>query len=178
MKDRINILVVEDRKKNLEAAKKYFDSRDDVCVKFVTNFEDGLAEIRNNIYTFGIFDLELPKRDGDCPEKLGLELSNEASKYAINWAIVTSGFFHHGNKDVSFVCYEWNEWKDVKQENEGRIEKIHTLKNNPYTWKKVFEELQEKHKGLNLREATASKERFEKFTGKNYSKTERSEKCL
>ena len=78
MKEKIDILIVEDREENRRAAQKYFDMRNDVHADFATNYDEGMRKLQGGLYGVGIFDLELPRSEDREPEKLGFELAKES----------------------------------------------------------------------------------------------------
>lgn len=132
--EKIEVLIVEDKQENKEAAQKYFKTRNDVKIDFASTFEEGLKKLRQKKHDFGIFDLELPKKEGDEPEKLGFDLAKEAEKLIIPWAVITAGIDHHQCYSA-FVSYFWEEEKAPREITE-------TPKNDPRAWQKVFEKLE------------------------------------
>ena len=100
----LEILVVEDKEENIKAAQDYFKTRQDVHLDVATNYDKGLRKLREGMYAFGIFDLELPRAEGSEPEKLGCELAHEATRYAIYWAIITAGIDHHQCRHLGGVA--------------------------------------------------------------------------
>ena len=182
----LEILVVEDREENRKAALDYFSTISDVIVDFATNYNDGLQKLQNRIYAAAIFDLELPRREGKWnyshlqfntttgkfdlelpvrkeeaqPEKLGFNLADEATKYAVPWAVITSGRGHHLTEDA-FVCYEWEKDRVLHEITE-------IPKTDSRAWKKVYETLIENNP--NVAEEYEAKLRYKKRTGKMYTR--------
>ena len=153
---KLEILIVEDGKENIKAAKQFFDTQRDVKIDFAMNYEQGLKKINNKLYAGALFDLELPKTENAEPEKLGYELAKIAGEYTLPWLIITSGIDHHDNK-ASFTI---NKLSDKKGN-----EIFATPKTDPKAWKIAYERLKE----YPLRELFESRKRYEKFVGKKFS---------
>ena len=162
MEKQLDILIVEDREENRRAAQEYFNMRDDVCVDFATNYNEGMRKLQGGLYGVGIFDLELPRNEEDEPEKLGFELAKEATIYAMPWAVITAGIDHHQCK-AAFVSYSW---EGIKDPNEKLGEITEIPKTDLRSWQRVYETLVTSI--LNTSEIVSARERYKKFVGKSY----------
>jgi len=160
MEKQLEILIVEDREENRIAAKKYFNTQN-VCVDFATSYDEGLQKLQEGLYAVGIFDLELPRKKGDEPEKLGFELAKKATKYAMPWAVITAGTDHHQCK-AAFVSYIW---EGIKDPNEKLGEITEIPKTDLRSWQKVYETLVQNQ---DIDEIVAARKRYKKFVGKPY----------
>jgi response regulator RpfG family c-di-GMP phosphodiesterase len=151
MTDKLEILIIDDMEENRNAAKTALSDKADI--DFATNYEDGLRKMQTKVYAFGIFDLELPRKQGMEPEKLGYNLADEANKQALDHALITAGIDHHQCKSA-FVRYCWDEkiddWlkehgKPTDREYEIKLHGFNEMteipKNSPRAWQKVYEEL-------------------------------------
>lgn len=128
-------LIVEDDKRNVEAAKFCFENYIK-CVKidFTKCFSDGMKLLmkKRKKYNFAIFDLTLPYFIGENAIEIGHELADKATLYLIPWAIITSGIDHH-KCESAFVSYFWND---------GKFHEItETPKNNPKAWQIIYKTL-------------------------------------
>lgn len=134
----LDVLVVDDREENRQAARQYFSTRPGVKLDFAMTYEEGLQKIRGGQYNVGIFDLELPRTEGAEPEKLGFELAREATKYSLlPWAVMTAGIDHH-RCQAAFVSYCWDGIKDPN----SRLKEITEIpKTDPRAWQTVYERL-------------------------------------
>jgi len=133
----LEVLVVDDKEENIKAAGEYFSRRDDVKVDFAMNYNEALRKLEENVYAIAIFDLELPRNHGEKTEKLGFELAREATKYAIPWAVITSGIGHHNKGIIAFVSYSWEGIRDVNE----RLTEVGFPKTDPRSWQEVYETL-------------------------------------
>ena len=160
----LEILVVEDREENREAAREYFNTRDDVHVDFATSYDEGLRKLQEGLYGIGIFDLELPRTEGAEPEKLGFELAREAEKYGMPWAVITAGIDHH-QCEAAFVSYSW---EGIKDPNE-KLTEITEIpkKTNPRSWQIVYETLVKNTP--NIAETVTARKRYKNLLEKHIS---------
>jgi hypothetical protein len=172
------ILVVDDREENRAAAKSYFDTRSDVEVDYAADYESALQKLQDELYAFGIFDLEIPKNKGsDCTRHYGFKLAEEAETQHMSWAIVTLGIDHHNCK-AAFVRCDCNGlaglehvleenglnalWdhglggENLRQLGFGEI--TETPKTDPRAWKVAYEKLLEANP--NMSELLASRKRL------------------
>lgn len=138
-KNKRDVLIVEDRGENLVAAREYFDSREDVNLDIATDYNSGIDRIHSKLYSAGIFDLEIPRREGLDTEKLGVHLAKEATKYIIpSWAVMTSGIDHH-NAQATFVSYSFDPFVG---DGDRRFREITEIpKDNPNSWKTIYENI-------------------------------------
>jgi response regulator RpfG family c-di-GMP phosphodiesterase len=186
--NKLEILIVEDREENRNAAKQALENQ--VDIDFATNYEDGLKKMQTKVYAFGIFDLELPRKDGMQTEKLGFELETEAKKYVLDYALITAGIDHHDCK-AAFVryCFDYKSGRidgEVMEDKEDphKVYEGHELraknfqelteipKTNPEAWETVYEKLLEVNP--NVKNLVESKKRYFDATGKMYMKREES----
>jgi response regulator RpfG family c-di-GMP phosphodiesterase len=176
--NKLEILIVEDREENRNAAKAAL--ADKVSIDFAINYEDGLKKMQTKVYAFGIFDLELPRKNGMKTEKLGYSLSDEADKYALDHALITAGIDHHECKSA-FVRYCWEEkiddyckkvLKPTDREYEIKLNGFHEMtevpKTDPRAWQKVYTTLLATNS--NVENIVESKKIYLKSTGKMYMK--------
>src|SRR3989344_3571016 len=120
------ILVVEDVEENRSGAMKYFGIFSDVRVDFSENYADALERLQNEVYDYGIFDLNFPRAEGGEPEELGEMLQDEAGHYQMPSVVVSS---HSGASTVKFYTYD------------GYVQPHVGLKNEPDIWKYVDEKM-------------------------------------
>lgn len=111
-KQKVRILVVEDREENRRAATDYFVTKSDLEVEFATNLKEAIAQIEQKVYGGAILDIEFPRDSGREPEELGIELGMQMDmtngKYRIPHVYLTAGD-HHGPIGRIFTdefCYE------------------------------------------------------------------------
>lgn len=130
----LRILIVDDREENLDAAKEYFDTVENIAVDFASNYEEAMQKLNNEKYDLAMFDLQLPrtKNSGDT-EKLGFKLAEEAERYTIPWAVITMGIDHHQCRSA-FVNYFYEPNREVHEITE-------TPKTDPRAWERVFNSL-------------------------------------
>ena len=195
---KLEILVVDDREENREAAKKYFSTRKEVNVDFAETYNDGLKKLNEKVYAFGIFDIELPKNKAEKPERLGYGLGDEADKQSLDYVLITSGLDHH-HVVSAYVQYSFEDkelerkqnmkksYDDAKNRNDkfamqnvlahstgrdieliGFKELTETPKNSPNAWKQVYETLIAECP--NAQAIFESKKRYFKNTGKMYQR--------
>jgi len=157
-KNKLEILVVEDRAENIAAAKTALEGKANLDI--AKNYEDGLKKIEEGVYHFGIFDLELPRREGMNTERLGFELENAAEKYALDYALITTGTDHR-KSDAAFVRYCFDE----KRNRANNFEEITGLpKSDPRAWNEVYNSLVRGHKYI--QDVFDAKQWYFKTTGK------------
>jgi len=153
----LEVLVVEDNPKNKVAAQTFFDTQEGMRVDFATTYEEGLRRLQENIYAAAIFDLELPRKEGNEPERLGFELGEEAKKLRVPFCILTGGFFHHG---LTAKIYPMGD-EALKENAPAGIEKT-----DPHAWEMAYQSI------LNIcpnpEEIVAAKRRYQQFIGKQY----------
>ena len=99
--EKIKIILVDDRLENINAAKQYFNTRDDLEVSYFLNPVDAKKSIEENLfkdtaYDFGIFDLEMPSETMEINPIAGHELSVYAWKQGIPNMIVTQKYMDYG----------------------------------------------------------------------------------
>jgi hypothetical protein len=95
MKEKLEILVVEDMEENRQAAKEFFDQLGKFSVDYATNLEEAKELLKKKDYILGIFDLDMPVEDGgDIVEKAGLELGSIAREKNMFHVYYSGGFFH------------------------------------------------------------------------------------
>ncbi len=111
--DQFRMLIVEDREENIKAALEYFN-RVDQPVDIAETYSAGEELLRSKEYDFAIFDLELPKKEGDQPGKLGFGLADIANELYLPWAVITSGTDHH-QCTAAFVTYFWKEDRTFRE---------------------------------------------------------------
>ncbi len=124
----IKLLIVEDREENVNAAKQYFSSMPNVEVEFASDYEQGLEKLMKGFYAGAILDVELPKKAGMEPEKLGYDLAQKAMECKTPHVLLT-GYFHHG--DISKVLLE----------DDNCCLKSGPVKSNPAAWEIAYIEL-------------------------------------
>jgi hypothetical protein len=94
---KLEILVVEDRAENRQAAKEFFDQLGKFSVDYATNLEEAKELLKKKDYILGIFDLDMPIKDGgNVVEKAGLELGGIAREKENMFYVYYSGGFFHG----------------------------------------------------------------------------------
>ena len=157
----LDVLVVDDREENRQAAKQYFSTRPEVKLDFATTYAEGLQKIRGGAYNVCIFDLELPRTEGAEPERLGLELAREATRYSLlPWAVMTAGIFHHHQCEAAFVTYSW----DGIQDPNSQLRNIVKIpKTDPRAWQTVYERLTASEMLI------GAMDRYRRFVGKPIS---------
>jgi hypothetical protein len=109
MKEKLEILVVEDMEENIEAAKEFFDQLGKFSVDYATNLEEAKELLKKKDYILGIFDLDLPLiPGGKVVEKAGLELGRIAARKKENMFYVyySGGFYHGGPRTYVFLSEE------------------------------------------------------------------------
>jgi len=154
----LEILVVDDREENIMAAKKAFNKKN-LIMDYANDYEQGLTKLQTKPYALGIFDLELPRRQGEKPEKLGFGLAEEAKKYYVDWAIITAGIDHHNCKSA-FVKFHYDSpKKEFEEITEGP-------KSDPATWYDVYTRLVLQYPGIE--QNFESRKRCKEITGKMY----------
>ncbi len=152
----LEILVVEDREENRRGAQEYFDTITNVRVDFATNYNDGLQKLQEGSYAVGIFDLELPRTEGDEPEKLGFELGYEAQRLAIPYCIITGGR-NHGIPATAIY--------PMGNEKLCKITRQNVDKTYPEAWKNAYESILE---ACPVDALLAARERYKKYLGKSF----------
>jgi len=94
---KLEILVVEDREENRQAAKEFFDQLGKFSVDYATNLEEAKELLKKKDYFLGIFDLDMPVKDGgNIVEKAGLELGLITREKENMFYVYYSGGFFHG----------------------------------------------------------------------------------
>jgi len=179
--NKLEILIVEDREENRNAAKAAL--KDKINIDFATNYEDGLKKLQTKVYAFGIFDVELPRKDEMKTEKLGFELENEAYKYGLDYALITAGIDHHQCRSA-FVKYYFDgkESKDFAKKKKElrkyyddhnsdiRARNFHEItevpKTSPKAWERVYETLLEV--SPNVKDMVKTKKKYLESFGKMY----------
>lgn len=153
---KIQVLVVDDREENRNAAAEYFKTREDVEVDFAESYTQAMEMLNKKVYYYGLFDLELPKKEGDEPEKLGFDLAEKADDLMMPWAIITAGR-GHGRTEEEMQCANATHFLgDIDKtprefilkpsKSNPTYEKVYLStkrKSNPISWKLVFECLEE-----------------------------------
>jgi len=95
-----NVLIADDTKENLRAAKEYFDSLKKLRTEYVNNGEEAIKQIiersksEKNPLHLVLTDLQM-----ETPKK-GLEVFEAGYSYLTPIAIVTGGLGHHGAGNV------------------------------------------------------------------------------
>jgi CheY-like chemotaxis protein len=175
---KIQVLVVDDREENRNAAAEYFKTREDVNVDFAKTYEQAIKMLNEKVYYFGLFDLELPRKEGDAPEKLGFYLADEADKTLIPWAILTAGLGHaltEEEKKSTHACFYIEDKKHrcpqefikIKAGAE-EIALTSKRKEQSNTWKIIFEILEDA--GKEGKELAETKERILSAMGMEWIK--------
>ncbi len=164
MAKNLKILVVEDMKENIRAAKSYFSKLENIEVDYVTSYVEAVNALEDKTYAGVITDNYLPQIPGFDPQPHGLEIGKIATKYKVPWVVLTSSYDLHAD---SVVCKIACSDGDVSELID--LETIRTTKTDPAAWEKAFAVLCELSNGLDgLAELYEAKLRFEKFTGKRY----------
>jgi len=164
MKERIKILVVEDQLENLKAAKKFFNHIGKLSVDYVTNLEEAKKKLMNEDYFLGIFDLDIPVKEGErVAEKAGLELGTIAREKKNMFYVYYSGGFFHGTPRTTVYLSE-------KAVLRGQPDFDTFSKESPRGWKELFNRLLQFSKEGQTRENRKRLKdsiiRYIKFTGK------------
>lgn len=146
---KIQVLVVDDREENRNAAAEYFKTREDVNVDFAETYEQAIKMLNEKVYYYGLFDLELPRKEREEPEKLGFDLAEKADNFMTPWAIITAGM-GHGCSEEERKCALATFFLDVDDPKEDHrlskgksIQMTSKRKTNPLSWQVVFEFLEE-----------------------------------
>ena len=179
---KLEILVVDDRAENIAAARTALKGKANVDVAM--NYEDGLKKLESKVYAFGIFDIQMPRKEGMKTENLGFDLEKAAEKYALDHALITAGIDHH-NCNAAFVRYCFDEKRNkgfedacIKHGKTGYDSHTHSMKaknfheiteipkSNPRAWNHVYDVLIKEHP--NVQEIFESKQRYFKTLGKMY----------
>jgi len=136
--EKFKILVVDDKKENIMAAKQFFDSLGKFSVDYVTNLEDAKKKLESGNYVLGIFDLDLPvKEGGDVAERAGLELGKIArEKENMFYVYYSGGFFHRTPRTKVFTSE-----KDVLENKADVLIEDTYSKDSPQGWKELYEKL-------------------------------------
>jgi len=187
--NKLEILVVDDRAENIAAARTALEGKANVDVAM--NYEDGLKKLESKVYAFGIFDIQMPRKEGMKTENLGFELEKEAEKYALDYALITAGTDHH-NCQSAFVRYCFDDKKNdgfishadhyvqTGKDGLGRDIDSHTYeikannfqeitevpKSDPRAWGRVYDTLV--GYSPNIQEIFESKQRYLESAGKMY----------
>lgn len=132
--EKLEVLVVDDREENLATARTYFSTRQDLAATYATTYEGALEKLSSNLYEIGIFDVEIPRRGGMLPEKLGEDLVEKKDRSQCPfWANLTAGIGHY-SKNQAKIRYA--------NQKHGGIDGYHFLqasKNEERCWKEVIE---------------------------------------
>ncbi len=172
----LEILVVEDKEENREAAQKYFNTRSDVHIDMVTNYTKAIYQMKHKIYAFGIFDVKLPHGGipyglNDNPRSFGYDLAEESEKLSLDWAMITGLYESYSETPpIAYVkyCFNTQQYGKIASKDGfhrvggygyGRIPKLETL-----AWRIVYETLLEEHP--NIAEKVASKKHSPKIKRK------------
>ena len=149
--EKLKVIIVEDSPEVIEAAKKYFDTRDEYGVDFFNNFEEAKKALLSYPYAFAIFDLNFPRKKGQTPKELGFELADIARRAGVYWVILSSGTDHHGCEGT-FTCfcdssrYPWGRRGEVREiPPYPPYVGTEKSKKDPETWKEIFELLESLH---------------------------------
>lgn len=154
----LEILIIEDRAENREAAKKA--RPEDMNFSYARNFNEGKKEIESGKYDGAIIDVQMPKDEGQETEILGYELADLATEYAVPRVILTS--FHHSGHDWGLVQLDEIEGLSV-------LGRTHP-KSDPRSWTRALNLLQEIADMHAMRRA---KERYQRGTGKPFRRNEK-----
>ena len=140
--EKVKLMLVDDGIKNIEAAKEYFDTREQFDVTYFSKISYAKKAIDDNIksnnpFNYAIFDLEMPDENGKIDPVAGHKLSVYAWQHDIPNFIVTQKYIH-GNcashsGDRTFYSwyagadgfslrgtkYETKTWKEVVESQRG-----------------------------------------------------------
>lgn len=142
-KEPLEILVVDDKEENLKAAIEYFSTKSNISVISAKSYEEAMQKLQEKVYAVGLFDLELPVKEGAEPEELGFKLVDEAEKYKMPWAVITSGIDHHQCKSA-FVCFPWmSEREAVEFDRISGCKLTEAPKTSPESWKRIYEVIED-----------------------------------
>jgi len=153
----LEILVVEDREENRIGAQQYFSKIAGTRVDFATNYNEGLQKLEEGLYAVGIFDLELPRTEGDTPEELGFMLGQEAQRLAIPYSILTGGKNHGVSATITYP---------MGVERLSIVTRQNVDKTNPEAWKVAYESILEAYPDVTA--ILAARERYKRFLGKSF----------
>jgi len=103
--ENLEILIVEDREENRNAAREAFAKIENVTLDFATNYEEAIEKMPQKPYAAAIIDLEFPRTEGATPEKLGDKLIEETKKEYLPAVILTGGYFH-GQKKQARIFFD------------------------------------------------------------------------
>ena len=137
----LEILVAEDRKKNLAAARQYFDGLGSkVRVTYVTTYEDAVREMSSGRYSGAIVDNNMPEKLGEVPKPFGAKLYKLGNFENMTPTFIFTTESHaeaHGNEERTMLT-------------NGDYENVERLpprfgytgpKYTPEAWKYAFETL-------------------------------------
>lgn len=139
---KLEILVVEDKEENIQAAKKYF-TEIEAKADFAKSYDKAVEKLGSKVYACVVTDLYFPKSGDSEPEKLGFELIKEIEKQMVPYVLITGGVDHHEHS-ASYVLYPWSDKSKLGvKDSSGSIEgeQCQLTKDMPEAWKKAFEGL-------------------------------------
>jgi DNA-binding NtrC family response regulator len=164
IKKLLEILVVDDREENLDAAKRFFDTQENVTADYASDFQEAMKKMNRRVYAYAILDVELPNKKGEAIEKLGLSMGKEAESLGLPFVYLTAhSYEHHGTHACSKIFLD----NFCLEHDKGKIAKN---KSDQLAWKEAYETL--KQVCCNPEIIVRSKERYLKTTEKMYRKHE------
>lgn len=90
----MKVLIVDDQAENQKAAKEFFKSQG-IEVEVVANLEAATEKLREGPFVAGIFDVMIPRTEGEKPERLGPEVGKVANEMSASYVYLTGGYHHH-----------------------------------------------------------------------------------
>jgi hypothetical protein len=127
---KLEILIVEDREENRNAARQAFSKMEGLSVDFASNYEDAIKQISLKPYGAAIIDLMFPRKSGETEQKLGDKLIVEAKRVCLPAVILTGGYFH-GEKPLSRIFFD----EEDLIYGSGRVTEDKT---NPGAWLEAY----------------------------------------
>ncbi len=164
MKKNLEMLIVDDREENRNAARAFFETQPDLQVEYASDYEQAMKMLNEKIYDCAILDVELPKKQGEPVERLGTALGKEAEDLAVPFVYLTAGTYQHGG---TFSCALIYLDDFCLEHNSGtRTEE----KTNPEAWKEAYEKLKSLYGYPEM--LRKSKERHLRATGRAYRESQ------
>jgi len=157
---KLKILIVEDKQENVDAARKFFDTKPEIEADYAQTYQGAINLLEQNLYAGAIVDINFPREPGKSEEIIGLELGEQLNiakgRYRTPHVYLSAGFDNHRNQPLAFIYYD--KWC---YENKSAIQT--KSKACPEAWAEAFERLQG---SVGLDAIMAAKLRYQKVTGK------------
>jgi len=133
---KLNILIVEDRQENIDAARKFFDTRQELKVDFAQTYQEAIRQLEEKVYAGAILDIHFPREPNGVEERIGIELGVQLDmaegRYRTPHVYLTSGYHHEQQFGLIYI----DEWGYACGHSISTASK-----DNPISWEEAFEKL-------------------------------------